>query len=49
MINASVTNRYFKTVNKNWFGQFGTINIPVALLKIVFYNTFSMHENGAKQ
>ena len=29
-------------VKKNWFGQFGTIDILVALSEIVFCNTFSM-------
>ena len=38
-----------KTVNQNWLGQFGSINIPVALSEIIFCNTFPMHENGGKQ
>ena len=36
MINASVNSRSCKTVNQNWLGQFGTINIPVALSEINF-------------
>ena len=36
MINASLNSRSCKTVNQNWLGQFGTINIPVALSEIIF-------------
>ena len=33
-------------VNQNWLGQFGIINVPVALSEIIFCKTFAMHENG---
>ena len=46
MINASVNSRSCKTVNQNWLGQLGTINIPVALSEIIFCNTFTMLEKG---
>ena len=46
MVNASLNSRSCKTVNQNWLGQFGTINIPVALSEIIFCNTFPMHLMG---
>ena len=46
MINTSIVNRSCKTVNQNCFGQFGLINLPVALSEIIFYNTLSMHGNS---
>ena len=49
MINSSVNNRSCKTLNQNLLGQFGTMNILVALSEIIFCNNFPMHENGRNQ
>ena len=49
MLNASVNNRFCKTIKQNWLGQFGTINIPVSLPEMNFCNTLPMHENGRNQ